>query len=370
MSQYDSDSDAGPVFTLPPLIMPKKPVIDLSKVSPFPDEIPRELIRPISYEEWIPFLKQYDISDYEINTRPSRQQIQIGVHDTRTMNKIHMMFRHEYFPFVVDRIMSHRRLFFNSNIKLMARPLTTAVDKEWDTFPASIKLETDLPQAEINVRPDVISSLSLRDEFGKSTFMSNGREYKYETVFLPKIVFYPDKNVEIKDLISLLLTLFPEERIGAMIEPNYYPRFNLRLNSVLFIAMGDADFKNGTVNKLEDHYEVIPNYSYHKPSEYDELEKTCSSKVTKQECLNQNQLSKRISNQNVCDWEDTCVPTKQFSSNLIMDFRYPSLEQFYHAIGHSELLGKKTKKTKTTKTTKTKQKRNKVQRNKKKVFIK
>ena len=325
------------------IMIPTKKHIDLSSVIPFPEEIPRELLGTFSFDEWIAFLERNTTT--AITTVPQRKQIQLGNGSARfPFYKIHMMFRHEFFPFVVDRLLKHLHLMGSTNIKLLTRPLTTKPD-EWYTFPIDDLQNTD---QERGASPLDISSLELRDEFGNSTFRSDGVEYRYETLFLPKIVFYPDEYLFLEDFISLLLALFPEENIGPMIETHYYPRFNLRLNSVLFIANGNADDKHLDIEKKADHFNIKKNAYYKKPDEYIELEKTCHSKATKQACLNQNQLSNRISNQNVCDWEGTCIPTRQFSSNLLMT-DISSLEKFYTKIGHPELLGSKSKRKKSKK---------------------
>jgi hypothetical protein len=168
--------------------------------------------------------------------------------------------------------------------------------------------------------------------------------YDMESLFDPVLVFYASDREYIKALLEELLRIFPDERTTEWVLPNFYPRGNVKINNMIYLANGDFGTKyNKKQIKCTFNQDVgrpvcwlNPNYPLGDlPTEYQAIQDTCESRGAKPECDAANRLPLAVSNNKLCKWEeDKCTPEKTYSQHLILQ-DYNSLEQLYGDIGQT-----------------------------------
>ena len=206
-----------------------------------------------------------------------------------------------------------------------------------------------------------------------STFILDGttkkgkvikERYDMETVFDPVIVFYTnDKDPHYTQrLLQELLTIFPDETTSKWVLPNFYPRGNVKINNMIYVANGDFGRKYNTNLQCKFNFSgpgpicsAGPNVPLLDiPTEYQTIQDSCESLDTPDNCNAANRLPLAVSNHKLCKWEsEKCKPQKTYGQHLLLkdnplDPRnpeydaqaqdYDSLEQLYDALGQRAVL--------------------------------
>ena len=190
--------------------------------------------------------------------------------------------------------------------------------------------------------------------------------YDMESVFDPVIVFYTnDKDPHYTQrLLQELLSIFPDETTSKWILPNFYPRGNVKINNMIYVANGDFGRKYNKELQCKYNYFgpgpicwLDPNYSLLDiPTEYQTIQDSCESLDTPDNCNAANRFPLAVSNHKLCKWEsEKCKPQKTYSQHILLkdntlDPRnpeydahaqdYDSLEQLYDAVGQRAVLEK------------------------------
>jgi hypothetical protein len=174
----------------------------------------------------------------------------------------------------------------------------------------------------------------------------NKTMYQYEYLLLPRVVFYVLRR-DIKQTLSALLELFPDDKVDELIQPHDYPRLNIRVSKMIYIADGSADDKINTIrSQAQTDHIFFRNISnrYDLPLEYQEKQKSCNEHVSPRTCNQANAYSRYYSDNDVCHWNDeskTCAISNTYSPHLLFE-RNPdgspkSIQGFFKEIGHEEL---------------------------------
>jgi len=197
------------------------------------------------------------------------------------------------------------------------------------------------------------SSTFRLDGTTKKNTVINDDQYDIESVFDPVIVFYikDDSPSYTQDLLQRLLRIFPDEMTREWVLPHFYPRGNVKINNMIYLANGDFGTKfnkkmkctyysNGPVCSLNPNDGKLLDL----PTEYQAIQGSCSSRVTKPQCDAANRLPLAVSDHKLCKWkkdgnanEGKCTPEKTYSQHLLLQ-DYDSLEQLYDDIGQREVL--------------------------------
>jgi hypothetical protein len=177
--------------------------------------------------------------------------------------------------------------------------------------------------------------------------------YDMETIFDPMIVFYTNENpIYTRELLQYLLTIFPDETTQEWVLPNYYPRANVKINNMIYLANGDFVTKSnrkmqciyradGPVCSLNPNDGKLLNI----PPEYEEIQSSCSSRKGALQCNAANRFPLAVSNHKLCKWEKVgnedgqCKPQKTYSQHLLLQ-DYNSLDELYDAMGQRPVLNK------------------------------
>uniref|UniRef100_A0A6C0KTD9 Uncharacterized protein n=1 Tax=viral metagenome TaxID=1070528 RepID=A0A6C0KTD9_9ZZZZ len=190
---------------------------------------------------------------------------------------------------------------------------------------------------------------------GFSTFRLDGKtrkgkvineSYNIESLFDPVLVFYTSDQEYTKALLQELLRIFPDERTKEWVLPNFYPRANVKINNMIYVANGDFGTKYNKQMKCKFNIDpghpvcyLNPNYSLlDLPEEYQTIQNSCESREAKEQCDAANRFPLAVSNNKLCKWEsDKCKPEKTYSQHLLLQ-DYDSLEQLYDAVGQRAVL--------------------------------
>ena len=272
--------------------------------------------------------------------------------------KIHLMVNIKYFKIVYDTLLKNFNEFgvdftdekpllyfkiMNGNHYMIENTVS------WNIIPFNYydKIDQTNPNKEfINTRIDP----TLK-------YTKDGKEYNYEFMLNPIFVFYvcnsKESNIdETKNLISLLMKLFPENKDMEL--PNHYPRFNFKLNSLLYFSVGDSTEKihqlcgssglnpDGTYNCTSTGMKGLmrPSFNYTIPNEYEEIKTKCTIS-NENECNKNNNFSKKFSNHELCKWStNKCIENPIYSPNLLALDDNNSLANIYHEIGYPEIYEK------------------------------
>jgi hypothetical protein len=188
--------------------------------------------------------------------------------------------------------------------------------------------------------PLQISSLNPPNKY----MLISGRSrnhYEYEYVFSPIIVFY-SKLSEMNQLTTELLKLFPDEKTKQYNTlTNFYPRFNLKLNNMIFFTYDSADVKSNEITCMALPYCIQKTKSKFKiPIEFDAIRSTCSTQDDVQKCANSNILSDKIANKKLCRWnrdESVCEVNPIKTPELLASTKLDSIEGMYEIIGQEQV---------------------------------
>ena len=181
--------------------------------------------------------------------------------------------------------------------------------------------------------------------------------YDMETVFDPVIVFYTNENpIYTRELLQNLLTIFPDDTTQEWVLPNYYPRANVKINNMIYLANGDFGTKYNKNLSCKYNYfgpknpgavcymsgDMGESYKLlNIPPEYQTIQDSCSS-LTPDQCNAANRFPLAVSNHKLCKLEkvgneEKCKPQKTYSQHLLLQ-DYDSLEELYDALGQRAVL--------------------------------
>ena len=174
--------------------------------------------------------------------------------------------------------------------------------------------------------------------------------YDMETVFDPMIVFYTNDNpIYTRELLQYLLTIFPDETTQEWVLPNFYPRANVKINNMIYLANGNFDTKDN--ENMQCQYPVggeptceldpAKGNLLDIPTEYQTIQDSCS-RLPPDQCNAANRFSLAVSNHTLCKLEkvgneEKCKPHKTYSQHLLLQ-DYESLEELYDALGQRAVL--------------------------------
>lgn len=222
------------------------------------------------------------------------------------ITKIHLSIKPEYVLYVFHMI-------FKNIIKISIIAKLDS-DKEEDIK----KIRPDIPNNLFTVYHSVIDYFKLVPTF----YISNISSY-YNSIAgrLPTFSFYTYFNFT-KTLINGLKSIFSDEIIEK-ISLNKAPRFNLRINKMIYVAFGNGDDK-----KTHTHM-------YDQPDEYKELEKLCITKLNEPDCLKINEYSQKYSDNNICVFDKSDNKCKESDNKdrlgLVYSWGdYTKLEKIYN----------------------------------------
>jgi hypothetical protein len=174
-------------------------------------------------------------------------------------------------------------------------------------------------------------------------------QYDMESVFDPVIVFYTMENpIYTRELLQNLLTIFPDDTTQKWVLPNFYPRGNVKINNMVYLANGDFNTKsnrkmqciyrpNGPICSLNPNDGKLLNI----PPEYQAIQASCSS-LPPDQCNTANRFPLAVSNHKLCKLEkvgneEQCKPQKTYTQHLLLQ-DYDSLEDLYDAVGQRAVL--------------------------------
>jgi hypothetical protein len=307
--------------------------------------------------------------------------------------KIHLMFNVKYMEIVIPRLFNmlketgfpviFKLLNFNPVTAIVNRagapnPLFTHHVTKYDYGTNSAKKSKHRRLAESFIySPTEIKKYQVTAHFNDpfknpeyavstettSTFTLDGttkdgkvikERYNMETVFDPVIVFYTDdKDPDYtQKLLGELLRIFPDDDTREWVLPNFYPRGNVKINNMIYLANGDFGTKfnprleckynyfgrhnPGAVCYMDENYKLL-----NIPPEYQTIQDSCSS-LTPEQCNAANRLPLAVSNHKLCKLEkvgneEQCKPQKTYSQHLLLQ-DYNSLEELYDAVGQRAVL--------------------------------
>ena len=265
-------------------------------------------------------------------------------------DKIHIMFRKDGLPFVLNRLFSNLSVL-HIQFKIVS-PYPLGYYKEWSPFPyingSDMRMDYGKDLSRLNpLTPDEIYSAPIRNS-GYDTYMYNGKSYEFEHVFTPTLVCYVP-HARTKDVLALLLQLFSDDdpTFNMFRMPNFYPRFNVKINTMIYIGIGEGHdkmhfgFKHDPCNYSKDNRmecisdDVSP---YTIPDEYKAIQDKCTSLQSKSDCDVINDLPKTVSHSTLCRWQDdTCQVTPVYSPNVLVSTAEPSLAHLYKRIGQERI---------------------------------
>lgn len=239
--------------------------------------------------------------------------------------KIHMMAKPEYIPIILDRILTYMdRCPASINMKILRRI------EQFYIFPEQI---------EVDLRASIESLAQQENSVG--TYQLDGEPMSGEILFMPQIVFYAlEKDVSF--LISFLLELFPDDLVIEWTYPHYFPRFNIRINPILFIGEGGSDERHAAFDKkckkesgsARDVVTCTKTDAFSMPREYEQIQEQCASK-SKSDCNSVNAYSRTFSGHDLCQWKDVCRPTDTYSKHLLFKKHGTSLKEYFEQIGQT-----------------------------------
>ena len=174
-------------------------------------------------------------------------------------------------------------------------------------------------------------------------------QYDIESIFDPVIVFYTNEDpIYTRELLQNLLTIFPDDTTQKWVLPNFYPRGNVKINNMVYLANGDFNTKsnrkmqciyrpNGPICSLNPNDGKLLNI----PPAYQTIQASCSS-LTPEQCNAANRFPLAVSNHKLCKLEkvgneEQCKPQKTYTQRLLLQ-DYDSLEDLYDAVGQRAVL--------------------------------
>jgi hypothetical protein len=225
------------------------------------------------------------------------------------ITKLHLSIKPEYVLYVFHMI-------FKNTIKLnITRQLDS--DKEEDIR----KIRPDIPNNLFITYYSLIEYFKFVPNFGISHLSSY---FNLLHGKLPTFTFYVD-FIQTKELISGLKSIFSDEIIEK-INFNKAPRYNLRINKMIYVAFGNGDDKK---------IPYLLTHLFDQPDEYKELEKLCITKLNEPECLKINEYSQKYSDNDICvfDKEENKCKESDNKDRLGLVYNwgdYTKLEKIYN----------------------------------------
>ena len=201
--------------------------------------------------------------------------------DNSLVIKVHLIVKFKYLFWMLEKIIANKNKFFINNI-----PLFT-----YCKFP-------------INFSQSLLPKLFLK-------------EFQTEILYDANIVFYLYDLKRAKILIKILKDMFPDD---LKISSNKIPRFNIRITDTIYLGIGEGSHKeNSIINNT-------PNTDYYTFDEYKEILSNCKSQKTQVDCEKLNFLSNKISDHNLCIFEDTkCNINELKSYKFLTNKQYKNL---------------------------------------------
>ena len=312
---------------------------------PFPHEpiefrIKRELVN-LNYKNWVTLIQSYvekpnsyltsEMGDYQIGI--NSYVITPYLEDY----KIHLNFKYEYFPFVIDRILEYRYCFPKRfSFKFAEFPLNlNNIGISWNIFPYvnndlstftrnNVNLNsysTDYKEL-TNITPAQLKSMPIY-QGEMNTYDLDSKMYQYEYLLFPRVVFYVLRK-DLQQTLSALLELFPDDKVDEMVQPHDYPRLNIRISKMIYMSDGSADSKIDSIMRKNRQNKVSPfqftaRNNFVMPLEYKEIQNSCKDQTTPKKCKQLNKYSRYFSDHDVCQWDtDTCKESNTYSSHLLL----------------------------------------------------
>jgi len=232
--------------------------------------------------------------------------------------KIHMSIKPEYIFYVCEMIIKHYDKFIIHD---------DLSEKEITLFKNYVSdFETEIPEI-LSMKNSYLYHFKFIPNFNLSNLSP---AFKRHNNILPSFVFYPTCSSYANKIINILKEIF-NERITNIIHINKAPRYNFRINKMIYIGYGDGDYKPGT--KLEDGKKTL----YDQPEEYYRLEEKCKTKLNKEDCLKINEFSQNYSDNDICSFDEQdgiCKISKDEKRyNLVLvDSSFKSLKNIYNEI--------------------------------------
>ena len=164
--------------------------------------------------------------------------------------------------------------------------------------------------------------------------------YKTEEEESVIIVFYPADEVPIngvynnvKNLINVLKNLFDDK---YQIPLESFPRFNFRINNVIFFAIGDSTQKINYLFKKINSISVRDEYT--SPKDYINLNCKVYEPIS---CKNYNKITKKIHNHELCKLNETneCINNNIYQYNLLINSQLQdyTIEDIYKIVGQENM---------------------------------
>jgi hypothetical protein len=165
-------------------------------------------------------------------------------------------------------------------------------------------------------------------------------EYEYEMLFTPVICFYTSGLEYTKKLIKWLQQIIPSDVVNLIKLPNYYPRSNVKINDIIYVAHGDFGQKairgmDLSYREKEKKIDTIVSTLPPLPSEYEEIVQQCPEQKEEKSCSDLNRKPLAWSNHKLCKWnENKCTPINVLSPHTLLSQdkkvkHYKSLEELY-----------------------------------------
>lgn len=231
-------------------------------------------------------------------------------------------------------------------------PFPLGYYKEWTPFPYIKGSDSDMNYGDLSktdpLTPDDIyrAPILYKDQ---DNYTYDGKSYLFEPIFTPTLVCYVP-NDQTKEVLKILLRLFSDvdplfNRFRML---NYYPQFNVKINNMIYIGIGEGHDKmnfGGKSNPCSDDKGSVTcrkvdsaENPYTIPIEYKAIQDECHTNLTKEVCDDVNRLPYMVSHTNLCRWkDDTCQVNPIFSPNLLVSKTEPSLKKLYERIGQLNL---------------------------------
>jgi len=232
--------------------------------------------------------------------------------------KIHMAVKPEYIFYVCEMLIKHYDKFlFDDNLS------DEQITKIKEIIP---NFRTEIPEI-LNMKGSYLDNFKLVPNFNLSNFSP---AFKKAYNILPTFVFYPNFSTYSTKIVNILKEIF-NERVTNIIHIDKAPRYNLRINKMIYIGYGNGDHKPGT--KLLYGRET----DYDQPEEYYRLEEKCKTKLNKEDCLKINEFSQKYSDNDICSFDEQdgmCKISKNENRyNLVIHgSSFTSLKKIYNEI--------------------------------------
>lgn len=232
--------------------------------------------------------------------------------------KIHICVKLEYLFWTLDKLLSNlsafidKRTFRIDKIKIIDR------FANYNYYEEFISDYPSREQINESVSGDGLTYKIEEPGDGQTieTMYKIEKMYKRETIHEANIVIYPamypaiyptdpaTNQQNISSIIKILLALFPNQ---LNISSKKFPRFNFKVNDNIYVGFGDGDDKE----------QIISDIPYDQPIEY----KIECEETDEKECLGKNNVSRILTNHELCVIEDMKCKTNNVLSRQKLVYR-------------------------------------------------